>query len=624
MKVIKGERRVNKPEIRRFVFGDVERYGGWCVILERSFERAKNQFIATVINPVNYVTRKDYAVDENGYHIRNENQVTDYDPCYVLKDNPRIEVQEKVQRGQDWETVETHYIFLKECVDFDYGSIHKVAGYLGSQNSSTSSELIKSDSGTQFRNKRELMEMRNQLAQKQQELEIESRRLREQVAKLNEEISSKVRLLQGIQIYLGVDCETFELVDGCPANQNEKLHIYQQVCFVDEELSIWKDCWKIEGGADYKNLRDFEEFIKNHFKEYMPHSLSVLAWRIRRHVKDYGDYWSDMINNQLNFLTIILIRDGERLIELMPEIRLKETFFPTASDFNRVVKEAEKWNDENKIRQFYEKYMFSLLFLQGIIDNTDLLPYRFKGENLFKDTSPQVVFVRDAEQEYWLTDGRPSWSEFISDNRRSICVGCRCIYLGIPDYYVDYHQKAYDRTGIRYISHPESPEIYTIEKVFKLSPRSVFDTCEFLYLPKDDVYDPINIEYRARRKRVGWRCYRDELMNIDAITIEEIDYYLKKRSERKEYLTMMPALFKARQMLEREKLEEEGFKLYILGEIDFEVSEEQLDEAIRIFKTRKYNGKEERKWKRGIFQEGPAAVKMVRKILISLVKNNIF
>ena len=555
--------------------------------MARSFEEAKTQFLATCSNPEKYVTPQDYARNPEG-NVISKYDATDYESSYELVENPRIEVKEYIQENGEWKINDLYFIFLKECIEFDYGSFRRINGLISCSNDSKAKDLIELPEGSvDHFNKAELINKRNELARKQRELEIEARKLRDAVQKLNDEINSKKKLLKGIEVYLGVGCDTFELIPGEKASEDEKLHIHQEVCFIDEELSVWKNCWQIEGGADFNNLNDFEDFIKVHFKEYMPHPLSVLAWRIRRNIKDYGDVWDNMSKNQLNFLSVILIRDGERLIELVPEISLKEVFFPKTGDLDKVLKEAKKWGREKeKLQEFYEKHMFSVLFLQGLIDNTELLPQRFKGENLFKCTSDSVVFVRDAEKEHWLQDGKPTWEEFIKANRKTISAGSRCVFLGVPDR-CEYYRISRERTGIRGISHPDTSEIYTIEEIHKSYLGS--QMYRFLYMPHEEVYDEL--------------------------TIEDIDYYLKNRIYRQDYLRMMPALFLSRKILEQEKEEEENFKSFVRSRISFNVSDEEFDEAIKIFKTRKYGGKEERKWKRGILQDPIAAVKQIEQLL---------
>jgi len=573
------------------------------------------KFVATCTNPEKFVTEKDYAKDENGHHIYNYD-TTDYESSYKLVENPRIEVKEYDNEGDDWNVSGIHFIPLKECIEFDYGSFRKISGLIGTSPEENSQELVlQTERNLSVMNKSELISKRNELARKQRELEIEARKLHDAVQKLNDEISSKKKLLKGIEVYLGVGCDTFELIDGTKAPDNEKLHIHQEVCFIDEELSVWKNCWKIEGGADYNNLKDFEDFIKEHFKEYMPHPLSVLAWRIRRNAKEYGDVWDDMIKNELNFLSVILIRDGERLIELVPEINLKEVFFPKTGDLDKVLEEAKKWGHEKeKLQEFYEKHMFSVLFLQGIIDNTNLLPARFRGENLFKCSSENIVFVRDGEKEHWITDGKPTWDEFVTKNRDTISVGSRCVFLGTGDPLKDRYSVAKERTGLNYVSHPCVSEVYTIEEIS--TSYMGYKKYRFLYLPAgDDVWDEIGMEWRPRKRKVSWNSYSEELINVDAITIEEIDYYLKNRIYRKDYLRMMPALFKTREILEREQREEENFKSFIRSRLSFDVSDQDLNKAIKEFKTMKFGGREERKWKRGVFQDGVAAIVQIEKLL---------
>jgi len=577
-------------------------------IRARSYEEAVKQFTATCTNPILQVCKEDIKKDEKGFYKTNYNH-TEYESPYELVDNPRIKVIERDLT----EGTKKHYLPLKACYEVDYTKFRKVSGLLGASEYSEKTAIVKSESGISLQNKSEILKKRDELALLKKKYEMESQKLGEAIRKLEEEVRSKRKLLHGMEVYAGIGCDTFELQDGARAEREEKLHIHQEVCFIDEELSIWKECWKISGGADYNNLEDFEGFIKVHFKEYLPHPLSIMAWRIRRRKKEYDNFWEDLTKNKYNFITVIIFRDGERLVEFIPEISVGEEFFPKTEDIEKVIADAKQYGRDKKesLHNFYEKHIFALLFLQGLIDNTDIFPERFKGENLCSIQSEKVVYIRDAEKEYWIQDGRPSWYDFIKKNHESIDVGCRIIFVGEPRCHY-WGNELEERTGIRTIySGPKSNTIYTVtEKRNRIYSGEQF---KFTYLPKEDVWDEEG--YHERKRKVGFWFYPSEVINIDAITVEEIDYYLKNRIYRRHYLEMMPALFLARQILEKEALEERNFVAFLRSRLSFEVSDEAFEKAIQDYKLRKYNGKTERKWKRSLIEDGTTALEQIEKIL---------
>ena len=190
--------------IRRFEFGEPNSYGGCCYIMARSFEEAKTQFLATCTNPIKFVCAEDRALDENGYTIPVYNH-TEYESSFKLKENPRIKVLELVQNEQnEWKFYDVHFVFLKECIEFDYSSFRRISGLIGYASDNETEELVKnSNLELDHSNKAELIKTRDELAKRKQELEIETRKLQDAIRKLNDEISSKKKLLKGIEVYTG-------------------------------------------------------------------------------------------------------------------------------------------------------------------------------------------------------------------------------------------------------------------------------------------------------------------------------------------------------------------------------------------------------------------------------------
>ena len=45
-------------------------------------------------------------------------------------------------------------------------------------------------------------------------------------------------------------------------------------------------------------------------------------------------------------------------------------------------------------------------------------------------------------------------------------------------------------------------------------------------------------------KRISFLYYRDELIDIDSVTFEDISYYLESRLDRPDYMSAMPVLLK--------------------------------------------------------------------------------
>lgn len=61
------------------------------------------------------------------------------------------------------------------------------------------------------------------------------------------------------------------------------------------------------------------------------------------------------------------------------------------------------------------------------------------------------------------------------------------------------------------------------------------------------------------------------------------------------------------------------FKIFIRNQLKFEFSDDELDEAVVQFKTKKFKSANERKWKRGLLgdeEKGKKACSQIRDLII--------
>lgn len=145
------------------------------------------------------------------------------------------------------------------------------------------------------------------------------------------------------------------------------------------------------------------------------------------------------------------------------------------------------------------------------------------------------------------------------------------------------------------------------------------------YNPKDMVgeYRMIRSRYlddepTQRKLNISWKIYNDDafIINYDGVTVEDIDFYLNSRTDRRHYMFMMPLLMKVRQTLLDERASEVDFKRLVQGEVlritGILPTELQIDEAVEQWKTNL-------KWKRAIAHDDTKALRMIVKRLTKLV-----
>jgi hypothetical protein len=226
--------------------------------------------------------------------------------------------------------------------------------------------------------------------------------------------------------------EIVQIADGKAASPDEPITVYQQKCYMDEEAGLTElDGYEFAQGLDFKNMEEFDNWIKKRYNRYLYKPKSIMAWQVRRTEKDYGDAWKNMAN-VYNFETYFLLRNGDKVYRIFSDVATPDTMFPTAKKTGEVFKEDKKWkHDGKKIKEFYEKYMYIFVMLQGLIDRTPVFGTNFAGKidfiNPLRFDKNYIQLVRDAEPENLISDGRPAWNEYKGMNEDTIIAGSRVL-----------------------------------------------------------------------------------------------------------------------------------------------------------------------------------------------------
>lgn len=117
-----------------------------------------------------------------------------------------------------------------------------------------------------------------------------------------------------------------------------------------------------------------------------------------------------------------------------------------------------------------------------------------------------------------------------------------------------------------------------------------------------------------RKMNLSWKIYNDDafIINYDDIKIEDIDFYLNSRIDRRHYIHIMPLLWKVRETLIEEQKSEVDFKKLIAGEVLRSTgtlpTDEQIDDAVEDWKKNLI-------WKRAIQHDDEKALRMIVKKL---------
>jgi len=160
----------------------------------------------------------------------------------------------------------------------------------------------------------------------------------------------------------------------------------------------------------------------------------------------------------------------------------------------------------------------------------------------------------------------------------------------------------------------------------ELSPKFEYHDVKYHFMcirynPKDKVGEFKMIRSRydydeptERKLNISWKIYNNDafIINYDEIKVEDIDFYLTSRIDRRHYMHMMPLLWKVRTTLLEEQKSEVDFKRLVAGEVlkqtGFTPTNEQIDDAVEDWKKNL-------KWKRAIAHDDAKALRMIVKKL---------
>jgi hypothetical protein len=427
--------------------------------------------------------------------------------------------------------------------------------------------------------------------------------LRAKTDALTRQIEMAQEAIYMINAYLGQDEEIIRLAKGEPAPDDEKIVIRQQVLFMDEESAAAEDMAK-RGGVDFKEISEFDRWIcePSHLQQVLPETKGVVAIKPRRNDKFYDD--NPLVNGELNRLNkclYILIRNGDNLYRIYTTLWVDEVFLPRKDEFEHFFYETHTdWDTreqkreplipgsakymqamdraEAKKRRFYT----ALILIQGLLDRTKVfhpLPINEQINVCNLDGQKYITLLYDAEN--LLGNGRPSYKDWLANVNNELEVGCRII--GEFDSFYSRQHGLEDRKSNRWASWPNDHEIYVLDR--KIDERS------FKFLYQSDYAD-------ANRPRVSYRiCLTDDfIINIDSVTASDIEFYIRSRTNRHRYLSMIPLLKAALAIKKREAAEEAPFRQLLVSEIakkhdvSFARAERSIDALIKWwkFKTREH------------------------------------
>jgi hypothetical protein len=577
----------------KFQFGDGKSYDDYKIIDASNLELAIKLFKLDVLWPERYVSYRvcpkdqrwnKYDKDSPFLHIETDDLPKNLDPQTM-----KIPVFEIVpvpddKRGRSRPDKMKWRVDLDvlDCINVDFSSLTPVK-YLsapttgdGGEDGTAVVEALNQNLVRSFTSKIQVREMVDSVMRKKNEIERLKRQLNEQLQALEDDISRKRKQIAAIETYLGTNEEIVTLIERQPAADAEPIFVYQMKLYMDEEVGLLDDCFSNIGRhnevyepktIDYQNIEEFDAWVSKNYDKFLYKPKSIMAWQVRRYDKKYDkDRIVNSLLNTENKATYFLIRNGTCLYRIYSAVYIPDNIFPTGVEWESFYKET--W--ERRRQEFLESRMFIMIALQGLIDRTAVFGTNLRGKvDLIKPdgfTPDQISLIRDAEKEFYIGDGRPSWNEYVSTNRGTITKGTRVLINCETSY--DYKERHKRLRGYNQ-KYPSPMEIHVVKEVRE----SKFFSDNYLisYHSDHEIYnrDPYAEEYsHINSRRVPIWLYRSEMLNIDAISFEDINYYLHNRLCRQEYLDILPAMKFAGKVKHDEYVAETPFMKLVMQKTD--------------------------------------------------------
>jgi len=461
--------------------------------------------------------------------------------------------------------------------------------------------------------KENLLSTKRDLEKKFEEIEVMRRvlgrindELHHIVTAYHEKLEYITKVIGVVELYLGVHEEIVQIREGERADVSEPVHIRQMLLFMDEEVAV---LGADQQGLDFEQIELFDKWVseEEHLNRILPEKKGVVALRVRREDKDYGDPWYNARNNPLNMMTYLLIRNGDNLYRIWSNLNIHPRMFPTKAELKEQLEESSSFFDERRVKENTFSYKKHGLLLQGLLERTTILyPLHHKPDIFNPDTYDKVlVFIHDDES--LLPSGRLSWPEWQKEVNKTIKVGSRILFFGRKQQW----EKDYMRGRVPYgYAHCPAPSAGLYVAVGEILEKEKDKSQRFLYLPDDNVYKGYHkdtyeyIGYDSRKNRIRFKYYEDEVLSYDYFDLEDVEFYLNCRTERHHYLDMLPLLQELRKWKLEEIEREKEFVKLVMGRN--KTTEEKVWGSIQWWKLKN-------KWKRGVDSDDAKALRMIEK-----------
>jgi len=460
-------------------------------------------------------------------------------------------------------------------------------------------------------------QMKVAMTVKKREMDVMLRGANSEIQKMYKLVDKISKIIRTIELYSGINEDLVTVKEGDKAPNETPFIIRQSVIFMDEEVGQWRD-----GGFDYSNVEDFDKWLcdPKNLNRVCPEPKSMVVFRPRRHEKEYDQTFFGDFRNVWNKQTYFLIRNGDNLYRIFTQnLQLDEKVFQSISDIEKLEKDLQDSSRYTKEEAEKVKDLFTrqAMFIQGLIDRTGILQPVPEGVNIFQPDTYQGWLRLVYDFDGLLPDGRLSWKEWKQSVNAELHEGSRVIVANqwlssdVKGLGMDADIRVMNDRTMRYYNNtwnvpspPYEGGLFVVEKGFGNWDFS------FKYSPGGNYYDWNGSKERKNRVSFGFDT-DDNILCYDSVSLEDAEFYLNDRANRRHYLSMLPVLEKLRSERLQEIEQEKDFVKLIAGRN--KVEENRVWNLVQWWKTKN-------KWKRPIRKDDELALRMIENKLQSKSK----
>lgn len=471
------------------------------------------------------------------------------------------------------------------------------------------------------------------IERKVDQMKTQVRALDEKLSSIRDVVENIQRVITVMNLYTGQSVDLEIICDGEKAPADIPITVRQRILFMDEEFLADAE----NGGIDYREISRFYDWLKKPEARDIicPEPKCIVAMKPKRYNKSYSDNWHEnQAANKWNHHTIIIFRDGERLLALDSEdLELYDTALPYSDQQERFEKRYQEImkeknfqesnlktlsNEAQRLGYIYTKY---IAFLQGMVDSGKVFDLSAGRPNFA--TEEGVYYVRDAENA--VGTGR-DWYAFQDELNSHIRRGTRVVYCNfVCDKYVmqistgklnrnyvsDYSRPHGPKPGVYNVDYPSKSVYVKNDKTGHYETKIVKgEKLAFSYTP-DTFYN--------NGRNESWIYNEKAVINYDMLTVEIIDELMHDRTQRESFIYWMPLLQTARKRLIEEKKDEDAFIELMKEDLRKEKDEKAVpDDA--AFREAVAWWKEKVIFTRPLRSDDAKAWRMIKKHLLSVTR----